>query len=246
MAESSASLLALLIELSRLDVLHTGISIERKRLQSALVESEAALKRDAVVVLSKQRALEDRRNRYNQAERSLKDERQKLVDRRKALTTLSNYKLQQAAEREIEHASETLSTQETTLIKMLEEIDSMAADFTKVESAFKAEREAFDRLREETAGTFQTLDRRQSDYDLERQEVAKKIEPGALSQYNRIKDRFPMGAVAKVEQNTCAGCFMQVGPQIVVQIARGNALVRCPGCGRILYQENEPAKAAEG
>lgn len=245
MAESTGALLSNLIELSRLDVLLTGIVAERKRLQTKLTEAESSLRKSALVAQTKQRALEERRTKYTQAEKSLKDERQKLVDRRKALTTLSNYKLQQAAEREIDHANETLSAQETVLIRMLEEIDAMASDFAAVETAFKGERDRYVALRDETAATLQTLETREKDYVAERVEIAKRVDSANLTQYERIKTKFPMGAVAKVSQSTCSGCFMQVGPQVAVLLGRGNALVRCPGCGRILFQD-EPAAAASG
>jgi hypothetical protein len=244
MAESTGALLTNLIELSRLDVLLTGIGAERKRLQTKLVESEASLKRSAVLAQTKHRALEERRGKYAAAEKNLKDERQKLVDRRKALTTLSNYKLQQAAEREIEHAEEVLSAQETVIIRMLEEIDAMSVDFAKVEGGFKSERAAFEALREETAATLKTLEERERDYLAERGKIAQGVDAASLTQYDRIKSKFPMGAVAKVEQSTCSGCFMQVGPQVTVLLSRGNALVRCPGCGRILFQD-PPVAAAQ-
>jgi len=243
MAESTGALLSNLIELSRLDVLLTGIVAERKRLQTKLTEAESSLRKSALVAQTKQRALEERRTKYAQAEKSLKDERQKLVDRRKALTTLSNYKLQQAAEREIDHANETLSGQETVLIRMLEEIDAMASDFATVETAFKGERDRYVALRDETAATLQNLETREKDYVVERGAVAKQVDSASLTQYDRIKAKFPMGAVVKVSQSTCSGCFMQVGPQVTVLLSRGNALVRCPGCGRILFQD-EPSAAA--
>jgi predicted nucleic acid-binding Zn-ribbon protein len=244
MAEGGGSVLKHLVELSRLDVLLAGIALERKKLQTKLAESEASLKRAAVVLQTKQRALEDRRHKYQSAERALKDERQKLVDRRKALTTLSNYKLQQAAEREIAVANEALSGQETVIIRMLEELDSMGADVAAVEAGFKGEFAAFETLKADAAATVTTFAEREREYSAMRHEIATATESGALSQYTRIKDRFPMGAVAKVEQGMCAGCFMQVGPQVIVQIARGNGVTRCPGCGRILYQDELPAKDA--
>jgi len=244
MAETAGTLLSNLIELSRLDVLLTGILAERKRLQAKLVESEANLKKSAVIAQTKYRALEDRRAKYGAAEKNLKLERQKLVDRRKALTTLSNYKLQQAAEREVEHAEEGLSAQETVLIRMLEEIDAMSTDFSKVEASFKSERAAFETLRVETDATVKNLAVREQEYITARAELAKVTDPASLAQYDRIKAKFPMGAVAKVSQSTCSGCFMQVGPQVTVLLARGNALVRCPGCGRILFQDETPAAAA--
>jgi hypothetical protein len=120
-------------------------------------------------------------------------------------------------------------------------IDAMSGDFQSVEGAFKSERAAFELLREETTLTLQNLALREQEYMGARAIVARATESASLAQYERIKAKFPMGAVAKVSQSTCSGCFMQVGPQVLVLLARGNALVRCPGCGRILFQDETSA-----
>jgi predicted nucleic acid-binding Zn-ribbon protein len=56
----------------------------------------------------------------------------------------------------------------------------------------------------------------------------------ALILYNRVVGRFPADPIVDVvNRDSCAGCFMKVGPQVPVQISRGD-VVKCPGCGRIL------------
>jgi predicted nucleic acid-binding Zn-ribbon protein len=58
--------------------------------------------------------------------------------------------------------------------------------------------------------------------------------PQHLTLYNRVIARFPSDPIVDVvNRESCAGCFMKVGPQVAVQISRGD-VVKCPGCGRIL------------
>ena len=47
-----------------------------------------------------------------------------------------------------------------------------------------------------------------------------------------------------VEKKSCTGCHVQVRPQIVVELHKGEKLVNCPGCGRILYIEEAAAEAS--
>ena len=68
----------------------------------------------------------------------------------------------------------------------------------------------------------------------ERKQVAAPLPQDALRVYNRTVQKFPMDPVVVVKDSTCSGCFMSIGPQILVQIARREKLVECPGCHRIL------------
>src|SRR5690606_22030638 len=96
-----------------------GIRAERRRLEDELTAKKAAVNSAKNVAAERIRISTDRNNTYRRDERSLKDEQAKLVDRRKALQSLQNYKLQQAAEREIEAAAKQLGSQEEVLITLL-------------------------------------------------------------------------------------------------------------------------------
>jgi predicted nucleic acid-binding Zn-ribbon protein len=59
------------------------------------------------------------------------------------------------------------------------------------------------------------------------------IPPESLSYYYALKKQRGR-AVARVEQGLCCGCRISL-PTILVKRARGNILVQCSSCGRILY-----------
>ena len=61
--------------------------------------------------------------------------------------------------------------------------------------------------------------------------------PKALSaQYKRISARIRNGvAVAEARNGSCTACFMALRPQAMSQVRRGEELVTCDNCNRILY-----------
>ncbi|MDD5190622.1 MAG: hypothetical protein PHE50_06240 [Dehalococcoidales bacterium] len=69
--------------------------------------------------------------------------------------------------------------------------------------------------------------------EIKRQTLISQIEPTALAVYKDLKKRKGT-AVAKVEQGTCHGCRIAVS-NAELQQTKGNAIVRCGNCGRILY-----------
>lgn len=248
MGEMNKSLLADLLQLSKVDSALASILAEKKGFEKLIQEKSEAKRKSELLVQAKTKVAEEKRDLCRKEERSIADERSRLAERRKALKTLSTFKLQQAAEKEVDYGARQVSLREETLIKALGEAENLEKDLkaTKDEHARivadleKAEAEARD--------TLVTLNEREARHRGDRIELAKKIDPAAISLYGRVVGKHAMNAVVAINKGTCSGCFMQVGPQVVVQISRGNALVRCPGCGRILYlpEEQTPEAAAQG
>ena len=50
-------------------------------------------------------------------------------------------------------------------------------------------------------------------------------------------------AVAEARNGACTACFMALRPQIMADVRRGNEVITCDNCNRILYYE--PNNAAQ-
>jgi len=72
-----------------------------------------------------------------------------------------------------------------------------------------------------------------SDLKHKRQLLSVKIDPQAIEFYQELKKQKGW-AVAKVEQGICRGCRILL-PTTELQRARGDSLVQCSSCGRILF-----------
>ena len=70
----------------------------------------------------------------------------------------------------------------------------------------------------------------------ERERVFNALPKQLSSQYNRISARIRDGvAVAEARNGACKACFMTLRPQAMAQVRRGEELVTCDNCNRILY-----------
>jgi len=66
---------------------------------------------------------------------------------------------------------------------------------------------------------------------------------GAL--YVRISARIRDGvAVAQARNGACMACFMSLRPQAMAQVRRGEEIVTCDNCNRILYYAPSDATPA--
>ncbi len=239
MGEGNKGLLADLLKLSKVDSALAVILSERKALEKALKDKTEAIRSQELQFQAKSKVASDKRTLCRMEEKSISDERLRLSERRKALKTLSTFKLQQAAEKEVDYGQRQTAVREEALLKAMEDTESLEGAAKTTEEQLNSLKAELQNLEKEAKETLITLEERQKRHSAEREELARGIDPATLSAYNRIKDKHAMNAVVPVQKGTCAGCFMQIGPQIVVQISRGTALVRCPGCGRILYLPDE-------
>jgi predicted nucleic acid-binding Zn-ribbon protein len=227
--------LHLIIEISKLDVQIAGLQAQLKGIDNERVARTQAitaleLKRSArVKVATEKKSLSSRE------EKGIKFERERINDRRRALGTLNNYKLQQAAEKEIDYVSKQIGQREELLLGLLREIDALDKDIQEVESAMKGLKDELAAFEQASSEMVTGVQARLQELQAERANQAQAVGNNqSLTLYARIAAKFPSNPVVDiVNRENCAGCHMKLGPQVVVQISRGD-VVKCIGCGRIL------------
>jgi predicted nucleic acid-binding Zn-ribbon protein len=141
-----------------------------------------------------------------------------------------------AAIREADAARKHISQLETQILEKMEA-------FEQAESQLKEHEPEMIRLRAEMESRFQEFEeqtRTQAEQlTLNRAERERLVatlpkQMGAL--YNRISARIRDGiAVAEARNNSCTACFMSLRPQVMAEIRRGEEVIICDNCNRILY-----------
>jgi predicted nucleic acid-binding Zn-ribbon protein len=119
-----------------------------------------------------------------------------------------------------------------TLSERAEEINSheanRAAALAEFDRQIAAEREEYEIQTKKRHDVFVTL-------------------PAQLaSVYNRLTQRSRDGiAVAEVKGGSCSACFMKLRPQMQLEVKKGNQIITCESCSRILYNTPEAKTATQ-
>lgn len=153
-----------------------------------------------------------------------------------------------AAIREADAARKQISTLETQILDQMEALENAEASLTERAdeiASLNSDREA--RLQSFDEETRQQADRlAMNRAERERLVAALPKSMGAL--YVRISARIRDGvAVAEARNGACMACFMALRPQAMAQVRRGEEVVTCDNCNRILYyapSESTPASSA--
>jgi len=92
---------------------------------------------------------------------------------------------------------------------------------------------------EEKRGTLQArMDMAQGQLNTlqkERAATGREIPSPVFSRYEFIRNRLPHPVIVPVNQGICLGCHIAVPPQTFIELQRGQQILSCPNCQRLIY-----------
>lgn len=209
-------------------------AIEQEFEQHAFSIREIQSKRDGIqaerAVLEKQIA--ENKTYLERAERNLKN--------------AQNQKEYETSMRETDALQKQISGLEAQVVEKMTAID-------EVESVLAERAEeinSLDETREKALSQFdKELNKNKKEFDAEtakRQEVFVTLPAQLAAVYNRHTQRSRDGiAVAEVVNGSCSACFMKLRPQMQVEVRKGNQIITCESCTRILYTVTEAKTATK-
>jgi len=147
-----------------------------------------------------------------------------------------NQKEYETAMRETDALQKQIGTLETTMLEKItavEEIEKVLAERAEEINTLESKREAalaaFDK---EIASARKEFDKETD----KRQKVFVTLPKNLASVYDRMAQRSKDGiAVAEVVNGSCSACYMQLRPQMQLNVKRGDQIITCENCARILY-----------
>ena len=208
--------------------------------QQAIPERRAGIEKEFDQRAFEIRALETRRDeaKHTRARLEIEVVEQKGRAERAERNLMSSKKQDEytAAIREADSARKQISSLETQILEQMETLEQAEAalkeradQIASLNSDRAARLKAFD----DEAGT---IGERLATARKDRDEVFANLPKAMSGMYARIKARIRDGvAVAEARNRSCTACFMSLRPQVMAEIRRGEEVITCDNCGRILY-----------
>src|SRR5262249_39624595 len=75
----------------------------------------------------------------------------------------------------------------------------------------------------------------------ERGPMIQSLSPDARATYERLSRMRSGFALAEARDYSCMACRMKIRPQVFADIRKGDSIITCESCGRILYFKVEAA-----
>lgn len=233
-----------LIELQKTD---TNIRRLRRSIESA-EERRAGIEQEFEQHAFSIREIQGRRDTLNatraELEKQIAENKTYLTRAERNLKHAQNQKEYETAMRETDALQKQIQAYETQVIEKMTAIEEVEkelearadeintldakreAALKEFDAEIKKDRKEFDAESTRRAGVFETLPER------------------LASVYNRLVQRSRDGiAVAEVVNGSCSACFMSLRPQMQLEVKRGNQIITCESCTRILFIPNKEAEA---
>lgn len=211
-----------------------AVDQRRRDIQAPVHAARAAL--DAINA-----TIEVRQTQRRAGDRDVAAFQQRLTKFKQQLMAVTNGREYEAVQHEIATVEGELKAREDQTIALLFELDDLtpqaeAAARTLAESehaaavALAGEADDTQRHRLELASLESTITA-----------LRPTVDAAALAVYDRTAKRYPRHAVADLRGELCVGCNVNIRPMLAYAIRKGDKLVQCENCTRILYPVKPPA-----
>jgi uncharacterized protein len=157
-----------------------------------------------------------------------------------------NQKEYETAMRETDALQKQISALETQVLEKItaiDEVEKTLAERSEEISSLESKREtaitAFDK----------EIAKAKKEFDSEtvkRQKVFVTLPKNLASVYDRFAQRSRDGiAVAEVIKGSCSACYIKLRPHIEMEVRRGDQIITCENCSRILYIQPKVEQSEE-
>jgi uncharacterized protein len=237
-----------LVALQNLDTSIRKLQAELEAIPQRRAEIELEFDRRAFEIRSLETHRDDARHARTRLEIEVGEQRERVERADRNLMSSKKQDEYTAAIREADAARKQIATLETQILEQMEAFEKAEASLIERAdevASLNSDREARLLLFDEE--TRQQAEKLAADRaERERLVAALPKSMGAL--YVRISARIRDGiAVAQARNGACMACFMALRPQAMAQVRRGEEVVTCDNCNRILYYvptDSAPASSA--
>jgi predicted nucleic acid-binding Zn-ribbon protein len=146
---------------------------------------------------------------------------------------------------EIEKAKRDKSALEDEILQIMEQIDQAGKVWKDKESAAKGVQAAFQGEISDLESKQKAMQDSVASKQAERDAAAAAIARPLSEQYDRLRGNKRTNAVVALKNEQCVGCHMKVSQNLINEVRRGQKIMTCEMCSRIVYLEDAPAPQAD-
>ena len=234
-----------LVSLSKYD---TAISqfepkIEKEKMKLAtFVEIAESIKTSINTVYLEIDELKSKRTKNNIHLSELKTKLDNIASKNKDITTEKELKAlqleEEIAKEQISFANEEIERLEKLTVAKEEKLKEL-------QEKLKTEEEDIKEIKVVVEEAILNIDKERNEVYAKRSELLTQFDNKVLTFYEKIKRWAKDTAVVPVKQQACYGCFIKINDKTYAEVLKGEEIVNCLHCGRILYKGEEETAVTE-
>ena len=228
-----------LCEMQKLDT--QLIENERKRTEAPkrLAELEQDLQKAKDKVTKQKEIIDELDKERRRKEKDLDAEKERIKKVQAKLYEIKTNKEYQAVLKETEAAQAANDKTEEEIILLLERIEELRKDYEASMVYVKKRDKEVEAEKKELEKEMSSVESLVADLKKERDALLTKVGGEARTQYRILMEKRSGLAVVNVRNGVCLGCYMNIPPQLFLEVMKNARLITCPSCNRIFCYRDE-------
>jgi predicted nucleic acid-binding Zn-ribbon protein len=231
--------LKLLDELQTIDLKIDGCKGEEEALlqEIAVLDAKVAEARSLISQKKEELALlDEEKTKLEEGIAAEQENIRRSESHQKEIKTQKEY---QAVSREIATAKKLCAELEEQFLQKIGQADELNGAISGIEETLLALEQNITIQKEELQGKFDSLDDAINRDIAAREDIVKGLPATVMRRYGMLREQRRGVAVVEARDGSCVGCNMQLPPQLYNSLFRGDDLITCPHCQRMLILRQE-------
>jgi predicted nucleic acid-binding Zn-ribbon protein len=228
-----------LIELSKIDkeIDAFGPKVEEieSKLRVALVKEQEILKQ----IEAYEEEVKDCKLKRSKNELHLAELADKLTELSKKSAVVKTDKEIKALQLEEEISKEQCEFANEEIARLDAVIESKASEIEEAKANLEEVQKESEEIRASIEKQMAEIEKQREEVYAAKQKLISEMSQKILTFYEKIRKWAGNTTVVPVRKQACYGCFMRINDKTYSGVIRGDDIVTCPHCGRILYKEIE-------
>lgn len=226
--------LALALRLQALDRKIASLETEIATLPKHIAEIERRLESHTRRLEANRSALAANQRDRKKLEGDIQLHQQKISKLKDQMSVVKTNEQYQAFQHEIAYIEAEIRKAEDRILDFMEQSEPLEKNVKVAETELKAEQKHVEaektRARERTSADEREL----IEHRTERSAVAVQMEPKFYTEYERVRKKTKNTPIADATEGRCSACQIALRPQFFQDLRRGDRIMFCESCGRIL------------
>src|SRR5262249_34776499 len=197
-------------------------------IEKRLVSHERKLEADRAALAANQKERKKCEGEIQMQEQKIS----KLKDQMVGAKTNEQYR---AFQNEIEFCQKEIRKSEDRILELMSESDPLEKNVKAAETALKAEKAEVDAEKKQARERTTADEASAAELQKERAGIVKDVSPAVYQRYERARAARKGIGVAEAVDGRCSRCNMALRPQFFQDLKRGDQIMSCESCQRILY-----------
>ncbi len=227
--------LSQLISLQDLDVEIKRLKAEIDSLPTRREELESKFAAENKEFLDLKQQLDDITSQKRGIEEELETEQRKMEKFKADLMKATNEREYSTAVREIDVAKKAISALETEVLKLMEQVEKLEVQVNERSPEIETKRVELERHLAEIESLAKADQTKLKSLTVERSPMIETLSSETRATYERMSKIKSGLALSEALDYKCLACRMTIRPQVFNDIRRGEQLITCENCGRILF-----------